>query len=101
MNTAVINIKTNPEIKAQAKQVAEELGFNLSSLINAYLRQLVKTKTVNFSVSDEVPTEYLLNMLKESEEDIKKGRVSPFFSNADDAIDWLKKNKIHENTVFK
>lgn len=91
MNTSVINIKTNSEIKAQAQQVAEELGFNLSSLINAYLKQLVKTKTVTFSVSDETPTEYFLNMLKESKKDIEKGEISPTFSTADDAINWLKK----------
>ena len=88
MNTAVINIKTNPVIKTKAQAVAKELGFSLSSLVNAYLKHLVKTKTVYFSASEE-PTPYLLEKLKESKEDIKAGRVSPSFSSAEDAIAWL------------
>lgn len=88
MNTAVINIKVQPDIKKRAQIVASELGFSLSSLINAYLKQLVKTKTITFSTSSEEPTEYLLQALRESKEDIKKGRVVSF-DNSDDAINYL------------
>ena len=49
MNTAVINIRTDLGLKSAAQKVAEELGFSISSLVNAYLKQLVKTKTVHFS----------------------------------------------------
>lgn len=82
MNSAVINIKTNPVIKAKAQKVAEELGFSLSSLINGYLKHLVKTKTVHFTTSEE-PTQYLIDALKESEEDIKAGRVLSFKNERD------------------
>lgn len=88
MNSAVINVKVNPELKVQAQNLAEELGFSLSSLINACLKQMIRTKTVSFKVSEE-PTDYLLKALKASKEDIKKGRVSPSFDNAKDAIKWL------------
>lgn len=88
MNTAVINIKVQPDIKKKAQIVASELGFSLSSLINAYLKQLVKTKTVTFSASSEEPTEYLLQALRESKEDIKKGRVVSFKS-GEEAIKYL------------
>lgn len=93
MRTAVINIKTDAKIKARAQKVAAQLGFSLSALINAYLRQLVKSKTVHFSLSSEEPTEYLLRSLAESEKDRKAGRVSPTFETAEDAIAWLKKTK--------
>lgn len=90
MNTAVINIKINPNTKEKAQQVAQELGFSLSSLVNAYLKQLVKTKTVYFSAAvEEEPTQYLLNALKESKENLETENVSPTFSNAKDAIAWL------------
>ncbi len=100
MNTAVINIKTEPKLKVQAQKVARELGFSLSSLINGYLKTLVKTKTVFFSARGEEPTEYLLQALKESNEDIKAGRVSPKFDNAHDAIKWLhSKKRSYENQI--
>ncbi len=89
MNTAVINIKTHPLVKAKAQAVASELGFSLSALVNAYLRQLIKTKTVTFSVESEEPSKELIQMLKESKADIEAGRVSPGFSNTKDAIAWL------------
>jgi len=77
MNTVVINIKTQPETKIKAQTIAKELGLNLSSIINAYLTQLIKTKTVTFSVSEE-PTNYLLDMLRKSKKDIKAGRIISF-----------------------
>ena len=86
-----MNIKVNRHIKAKAQEVAEELGFNLSSLVNAYLRQLIKTKTVNFSTVDEEPTENLLEMLEQSKNDKSKKKVSPVFSDAKRAVAWLNK----------
>lgn len=89
MNTAVINIKVEPKVKREAKAVAEKIGISLSSLIHAYLKQLITTKTVTFSVPEE-PTEWLLQQLKESREDIKRGRVISF-NNVDEATSYIDK----------
>ena len=72
MNTAVINIKTEPQVKKKAQVVAEEMGISLSSLINGFLRHLIKTKTVTFTAREE-PSPWLIQALKESKEDIKRG----------------------------
>lgn len=78
-NTAVINIKTKPEIKLAAQELADELGLTLSALINGSLRRLIQTRVVTFTPrSEENPTPYMLKALKESEEDIKAGRVISF-----------------------
>lgn len=87
MQTAVINIKTEPKIKKQAHEIAKNLGFSLSSLIDGYLRQLIRTKAVDFRL--EEPSEYMIKSLNEAEADIKAGRVSPSFDNTKDAIAWL------------
>lgn len=93
MNTASILIKTDPKIKKEAQKTAGELGFSLSSILNAFLRQLVKTKTVSFSAKelDEIPNEYFRNAIKKARKERKQGKVSPVFDNADDAIAWLHK----------
>ena len=93
MNTSVVNVKVNPQVKKEAQAVAEDLGLTLSTLINGYLKQLIRNKTVIFSSLEEVPTDYLLESLRESREDIKANRVSPTFNNADDAVDWLNNSK--------
>jgi len=94
MNTAVIITKTEPQVKVKAQKVAKDLGISLSSLINAWLRQLIKTKTIVFSAADEEPTQYLLDALRESREDIKAGRVVSF-NTADDTISYI--DEIIEN----
>ena len=88
MNTAVINVKVNPDLKVSAQNLAEELGFSLSSLVNACLKQIVRSRSVSFSASEE-PTEYMINALRESKSDIKAGRVSPYFDDAKKAMKWL------------
>ena len=92
MNTAVINIKTAPEVKSQAQKVAAKLGFSLSALINGYLRHLIKVKTVYFYLKEE-PSPYLIAALKESDKVIKAGRESPTFNNVDNALAWLDDNE--------
>ncbi len=81
MNTAVINIKTEPRVKLAAQKLAEELGLSLSAMINGFLHQAIKTKTLVFSAQNEdQPTEYLLESLRESEKDLKEGKTISFNS---------------------
>lgn len=77
MNTAVVNVKVDPNVKKEAQKVAKDLGISLSGMINGFLKHLVRTKTVHFSLNEE-PSNYLINSLKESREDIKAGRVVSF-----------------------
>lgn len=74
MQTAVINVRVEPKTKKEAQSVAKNLGFSLGSLIEGYLKHLVRTKTVHFSLSEQ-PSEYMIKALKRSDEDIKAGRV--------------------------
>lgn len=89
MNTAVVNVKVDPKIKKQAQKVAEDLGLSLSSVVNAYLRQLIKTRRVEFSDVRLELTPYAKRMLKQAAKDEKEGYISPPFSNAKDSIAWL------------
>jgi len=93
MNTAVINIKTQPETKAKAQEIAKAIGISLSSLLNAYLKQFIRTKKVELDLQEE-PSPYLIKMLKKAERDIKAGRVSPAFKTGKEAVAWLEKQGI-------
>ena len=72
MQTAVINLRVEPETKEKAQKLARQLGLNLSAVIEGFLAQFIRTKTVHFSLKEE-PSEYMLQALKESKEDIKAG----------------------------
>src|SRR4051812_48286680 len=90
MNAATIFIKTDPKVKEEAQKTAEELGFSLSSIINAYLRQFVKTKSISFSAKelDETPNAATIASLRQSEEDVAAGRVHSF-GNPKDALNFI------------
>ena len=94
MNTAIINVKVEPEEKKQAQKTAEELGLPLSVIIKGFLKQLVKTKTITFSAYDEEPNEYLRSILKQAEKNLKNKNHSPVFKTGKEAVDWLEKQGV-------
>ena len=89
----VINIKTDVETKKKAQELAEELGVPLSTVINVYLRQFVRTREFSFSLAHSMSPE-LEKILEVVEKDIAEGKnISPAFDNAKDAIAWLRRQK--------
>lgn len=92
MQRAVLNVKVNLATKQKAKEVAQDMGFSLSALVNAFLIQLAKTKTIEVRV-DEVPTEFLKRILKQAQVDRKKGKASPLFHKGDDAVEFLDRQR--------
>ncbi len=77
MQTAVINIRVEPETKRKAQRITKDLGLTLSGVIEGFLKHLIRSKTVFFSLKEE-PTEYMINALKESERDVEAGRITSF-----------------------
>lgn len=78
----MINIKTDQAVKREAQKLAEELGFSLSALVTASLKQFVRTREVQFSVAPRM-TPYLEGVIKEVEKDLKaKKNLSPVFTSA-------------------
>ncbi len=84
----VIHIKADREVKENAQKLASELGLNLSDVINASLRNFIRTREVYFSSVPKMTPE-LERILGKAEDDIKKGLISASFDNVDDAIAWL------------
>ena len=87
INTTIINIKTDPRIKKQAQAVASDLGLSLSAVINAYLRQFVRDKRVEYDMEAH-PSPRLIKAIKEAEKDYKEGKTYGFNSN-EEALKFL------------
>ncbi|MFZ2521925.1 MAG: hypothetical protein WAX44_02370 [Minisyncoccia bacterium] len=85
----MINIKTDVEIKNQAKKVAKELGIPLGTVLNAYLREFIQTKTAHFSLVPRM-TKTLELLLGSVEKDVRKRKnLSQTFSSDKEAISYL------------
>ena len=79
-----MHIKVDKEIKEKSAKIARNLGLSLSTIVNASLRNFIKTET--FSVSNaEQMTPYMESWLAEVEQDIKAGKnlSKPFSSVAE------------------
>lgn len=85
----VIHIKADKEVKENAANVAKELGLNLSDVINASLRNFIRTREIVFSDTPQMTPE-LEKLLDKVEDDIKHNRnlVGPF-KNAKEANEYL------------
>ena len=90
MDTTVINIRTQTRVKEQLQRLAEDLGLTVSGLINGLIKQVIRTKKVEFSVEEEIPSPYLIKALKESAEDYKNGDYYSF-DKPEDALAFFDK----------
>ena len=88
MNTAVIITKTEPEVKKRAQELAKDFGISLSSLINAYLKHLIRTEKVTFSTAREEPSEYLKFVMRQANKNRDKGNHSPVFKTGEEAVSF-------------
>jgi len=59
MASANINVRTDATLKAQAQQIFESIGLDLSTAVNLFLKQTVKANNLPFvlGVSNVSPTE--------------------------------------------
>ena len=53
MNTTNLNIRTDKEIKLAAEKIFEELGLNMTTAVNMFLRQTIRENGIPFSLKLE------------------------------------------------
>ncbi len=87
MNTkTLLTVKTDKSLKDAAQKTAENLGFSLGTLVNAFLRQFVRTKEVTFSETYK-PSKYLEWAIEESRKEDAAGNLKGFRT-----IEYLRKS---------
>lgn len=86
-----LHIKVDKDIKHKSTKLADRMGLSLSAIVNASLRNFIKTET--FTVSDAEPmTPYMEGWLREVEKDIKEGKnISKPLNSVDELMKSLSK----------
>ena len=69
MTPVSTNIKIDPDLKRESQALFEQLGLNLSTAINMFLRQSVREQAIPFRVGNPVPNSETLKAI----EDARKG----------------------------
>ena len=81
MKTSALSIKIDPKVKEEAQKVADQLGFSLSAIVNASLKNLARSKTVSYSLLE--PTPFLKKAIRQARRDRVHGKSSGQFHNVD------------------
>ena len=89
MNTAILNIKTDPDTKEQLKAFAAQVGLPVSALLNAQIKQMLRNGKVEFSTALE-PTPYLETIIKEAEADYRAGKNIVATETNEETLDYLR-----------
>lgn len=89
MAKTTINIKADKDVKEKAQKVAKKLGMPLSTVINAYLNQFIRTKEVHFYLEGELKPQVKRRLDKLQKEALAGKNLSPGFDNMSDAIKYL------------
>jgi addiction module RelB/DinJ family antitoxin len=84
---AVINLKTDPELKELAAKTADKLGVSISAVLNNELRRFTLEQSVAFELP-EVPNKATAEYLDKSRKEIEAGDYHSFSSNKE-ALDFL------------
>ena len=90
MSTTVISVKLDQNVKTSAQEVAKSVGLTLSTLVNAYLRQVVATRRIELYAPESM-TPKLEKFISEIETELKAGKVSKKFDDVEEFLTDLKK----------
>ena len=85
----MINIKAEHDVKEKAQSIARELGMPLSTVINAYLRQFIRTKEVHFFLEGKLKPAAKKRLDRFAKEAEERKNLSPAFSDVEEAIHYL------------
>lgn len=82
MTTANLNIRTDKEVKKQAEHIFNELGLNMSTAINIFLRQTIRDNGLPFKLTLK-PNYETAAAIKEAEKIAKDADIVGYNNMAD------------------
>lgn len=87
----VLNVKTDVEVKEKAQSLAKYLGVPLSTVVNSYLKEFVRSGEFTLSSEPKLKPRVAKRIEKAVKESKQGKGLSPAFSSAEKAVAWLNK----------
>lgn len=81
---AALNIRINDDLKKQASELFADLGMDMSTAINIFLRKAVQCDGIPFEIKRETPNAETLEAFKEGEEILKHPEKYPSYDSAEE-----------------
>ena len=89
-NTTNISIRMDKSLKEQADKLFEELGMNISTAFNIFVRQSLRDECIPFKISLEQPNKETVKAMLEAKE-IAKDKNVKGYNNVDEFFKDLEK----------
>ena len=80
------NISIDTEIKAKAQELFADLGLDLSTAINMFLRQSVRENAIPFNITREVPNAETIEAIEEVKAMKKNPSLGKTYTNVNDMM---------------
>ena len=90
MSTTNLNIRTDKDVKEKAEKILNELGLNMTSAVNIFLRTAIRERGIPFELKLDVPNETSIAAIEEGRK-MASDPSSPRYSNIDELRDALEK----------
>ena len=75
MATVNMSIRIDTELKKQAEVVFSDMGLNMTTTINMFLRQVIRQGRIPFEIATDIPNAETMAAIKEMD-DILSGKIS-------------------------
>lgn len=75
MATVNMSIRMDTELKKQAEGMLSDMGLNMTTAMNMFLRQVVRQGRIPFEIATDIPNAETLSAIKEMD-DMITGKVS-------------------------
>ena len=88
--TTNFSVRMDKQVKQDSEQIFQELGMNLTTAINVFLRQAVRTGGFPFEVKLEQPNKTTLQAIQEANL-MAADPDTVYYSDVDEALEELNK----------
>jgi DNA-damage-inducible protein J len=65
-NSTNLNIRIDKNVKETSEKVFEDLGLNMTTAINMFLRQVIRVNGIPFEIKGDVPNKETIEAIEES-----------------------------------
>lgn len=89
MTTTNLNIRTDKKVKEDAEKIFGELGLNMTSAINIFLRASIRESGIPFALKLDIPNEETMRAIEEAKKIATDDSVETF-DNMEDLKESLK-----------
>ncbi|MDD5952241.1 MAG: type II toxin-antitoxin system RelB/DinJ family antitoxin [Oscillospiraceae bacterium] len=87
--TTSMTIRMEKEVKQQAQKLFSDMGMDMTTAINIFLRQAIKEQAIPFRIGNPVPNQETLEALKEVDQMKKHPEQYKGYTDVDEMMEEL------------